>query len=108
MENLIKNLANMNGRVYVYLEDTDIGNAFMKQAEEEGFKFKDGALPTERPYSEVMAVNSDNTINYVGTNGMIAFGIRANRIGTKKLIRVDYKKYAAGEKNYLYRKRMNG
>lgn len=105
MENLVSNLANMNGRVYVYLDSEEVGNAFLKQAESEGFKYKDGAMPTSRPYVRVMAVNSDGTINHIGTNGMIAFGAGAGRVGLKKLIRVDYQKYAAGEKNFKYRKR---
>lgn len=105
MENLVRNLANMNGRVYVYLDSEEVGNAFLKQAESEGFKYKDGSTPTSKPYEQVMAVNSNGTINYIGTNGMIAFYANAGRIGLKKLIRVDYQKYAAGEKNFKYRKR---
>lgn len=102
MERTIKNLANMDGRVYVFLENVEIGEKFLQQAESEGFTFGDGAKPTERCYAEIMAVNGDLTINFVGTNGRIAFGGGAKSVGGEKLIRVDYRKYAAGEQDYEY------
>ena len=52
----------------------------------------DGEKPTARQYAEVMAVNRNGTINYVGTNGRIAYGSGAVKIGSKPLIRIDYEK----------------
>lgn len=104
MERTIKNLANMDGRVYVFLENVEIGEKFLQQAESEGFTFGDGVKPTERCYAEIMAVNGDLTINFVGTNGRIAFGGGAATIGGKKLIRIDFKKYVAGAENYEYKR----
>ncbi len=104
MERTIKNLANMDGRVYVFLENVEIGEKFLQQAESEGFTFGDGAKPTERCYAEIMAVNGDLTINFVGTNGRIAFGGGAATVGGKKLIRIDFKKYVAGVENYEYKR----
>ena len=95
-------LSQLEGRVYVYLANVAVGEQFMKQAEDEGFTFGDGATPTERCYAEVMAVNKDKTINYVGTNGRIAFGAGAKKIGDQDLIRVDFAKYLTGEENYYY------
>lgn len=102
MNRTIKELVKKNGRVYVYLGDSETGNQFMKQAESEEFTFTDGAKPTERCYAEIMAVNRDITINFVGINGRIAFGSGAKTIGNEELIRVDYKKYIAGDRNYIY------
>ena len=98
----INDLSKLNGRVYVYLANADIGNRFLRQAEEEGFSYGDGAKPTERSYEEIMAVNHDKTINYVGTNGRIAFGSGALTIGSEQLIRIDGEKYLSGADNYLY------
>ena len=89
-------------RVYVYLKDEQTGKAFLEQAETEGFTYCDGQKPTSREYSEIMAVNGDNTINFVGAVGRMAFGAAA-KIGGKKLIRVDYAKYAADQDDYEYR-----
>ena len=100
----ITELSKMNGRVYVYLANVAIGEKFLQQAEDEGFTFADGAKPTERCYAEIMAVNGDLTINFVGTNGRIAFGGGAATVGGKKLIRIDFKKYVAGVKNYEYKR----
>lgn len=99
----IRDLAGFKScRVYVYLKDEQTGKAFLEQAETEGFTYCDGQKPTSREYSEIMAVNGDNTINFVGAVGRMAFGAAA-KIGGKKLIRVDYAKYAADQDDYEYR-----
>ena len=70
----IKNLlAENEGRIYVYLKDKEVANQFMIDAENEGFTFSDGKKPTERKPSDIMAVNRDNTTNFVGTVGHIAY-----------------------------------
>lgn len=89
----IRKLSEQDGRVYVYLANDDIGEQFLQQAEQEGFTFIDGAKPTERCYAEIMAVNRDITINFVGMNGRIAFGSGAKTIGNETLIRIDFEKY---------------
>lgn len=103
MNRTVKELAKKNGRVYVYLENSEIGNQFMQQAESEGFTFTDGVRPTERCYAEIMAVNRDITINFVGTNGRIAFGSGTKIVGNEEFIRVDYKKYIDGNNDYTYK-----
>ena len=100
----IKELSNQNGRVYVYLANAEIGDRFLKQAEAEGFTYGDGMMPTEREYAEIVAVNHDHTINFVGTNGRIAFGAKALSVGAERLIRVDFKKYISGDSDYIYRR----
>ena len=99
----IKNLVNQNnGKVYVYLANDEIGNKFMQQAEDEGFIFNDGAKPTSRCYAEIMAVNDNYTINFVGSVGRMAFGSGAETVNGQKLLRVDFEKYANGETDYMY------
>lgn len=101
----ITELSKLNGRVYVYLANDEIDNKFMQQAEHEGFTFGDAAKPTERNYAEIMAVNHDTTINFVGANGRIAFGSGTQKIGNEALIRVDFEKYINGEDDYYYKAR---
>lgn len=105
MNRTIKELAKKNGKVYVYLANANVGNKFMAQAESEGFTFADGVKPTERCYAEIMSVNRDITINFVGSVGRIAFGSGAETVNGQKLLRVDFEKYANGEPDYLYKKR---
>lgn len=100
----IKELVNTGRteKVYVYICNDEIGKKFMQQAEDEGFVFGDGVKPTERCYAEIMAVNDDITINFVGSIGRMAFGSNAAFVGGKNLVRVDFEKYIAGESNYYY------
>lgn len=93
MSKTIRELADLNGRVYVYLADEAIGRQFLEQAEQEGFTFGDGVKPTQRHWSDLIAVNHDGTINYVGTNGRIAWSGGAKTVGDEALIRVDYRRY---------------
>ena len=93
MSKTIRRLSEKDGRVYVYLANTDIGEKFLQQAEQEGFTFGDGAKPTDRHYSEIMAINHNLSINYVGYVGRMAYGSGTQTIGKERLIRIDYRKY---------------
>lgn len=93
MSKTIRELTELNGRVYVYLADEATGRQFLEQAEQEGFTFGDGVEPTQRHWSDLMAVNHDGTINYVGTNSRIAWSSGAKTVGGETLIRVDYRRY---------------
>ena len=86
----ITEISQLDGRVYVHLATQELALQFLRQAEEEGFTFRDGAKPTTRGATEVMAVNSDHTINYVGAAGHIAYQSGAKTIGQKLLIRVEF------------------
>lgn len=90
MNKTIKEMSKLDGKVYVHLTNDERGNAFLNQAEAEGFTFGDGAKPTSRPYAELMAVHPDNTISYVGIAGRIAFGTGAEHIGEQKINRIEF------------------
>ena len=96
MKRIIKNLLKKNCRVYVYLSNKIVAKQFMENAESEGFTFGDGAKPTARECDSIMAINENSTINYVGIIGHIAFG-SADRIGGKRLIKIDYERYVSGK-----------
>lgn len=102
MERTLKALTKLDGRVYVYLANDEAGKTFLAQAEAEGMLFDTGAKPTDNPYATVMAINHDGTMNYVGANGMVAFQVGADTIGSEKLICVDYEKYVFGAQEYRY------
>lgn len=92
-----------DARVYVFCATDELSRRFMQDAENEGFVFADGAKPTERSIDDIMAINNDMTINYVGFVGHIAFK-NAFSVGGKALVKVDYGKYINGEKFYFYTK----
>ena len=93
MSHTIKQLSQMDGRVYVFFRTDDLCQDFLSQAEQEGFTFQDGAKPTDRHTSDIIAVNNDYTINYVGFVGHVAYGSNVKRIGKDNLIRIDYEEY---------------
>ena len=100
----IKELSSLDARVYVYLPKVEIAEQFMRDAEAEGFTFRDGAKPTERTADSIMAVNSDGTLNYVGFVGHVAFGSGTRMIGDKLLLRVDYAKFRSGDEDYFFKR----
>ena len=83
-------LSQQDGRVYVHLATPELADRFLRQAEREGFRFPDGATPTNRHASTIMALNPDHTISYVGSIGHIAYGSGTDTVGGKLLIRIDY------------------
>ncbi len=83
---------NTAGRLYLYLADEETCERFLKDAEEEGFRFRDGARPTARPRDCIYAVNRDRTLNYVGFAGHAAF-MCAEKIGEEALVKIDYRQF---------------
>ena len=81
----IKELANMGVRVYVHLKDEETAMRFLRQAESEGFTFGDGVKPTDRHWSDLYAMHTDGTLNYVGAIGRIEYVS-----GTDSVIRIEY------------------
>ena len=90
MSNIKSLLSAHSGRIYIYLAAADIGKQFLKDAENEGFMFRDGVKPTQREADSIFAINDDMTINYVGFVGHVAYQA-ANKIGNKPLIKIDYR-----------------
>ena len=86
----IKVLASMGERVYVHLKDEETARRFLRDAEAEGFTLGDGVKPTERHWSDLYAILSDGTLNYVGAIGRIEYGSGADNV-----VRVDYEKETA-------------
>lgn len=86
----ITEISQLDGRVYVHLATQELALQFLRQAEAEGFTFRNGAKPTSRGATEVMAVNPDHTINYVGLTGHAAYGARAKTVGKQNLIMVEF------------------
>ena len=74
----IKELASTGERVYVHLKDEETAMSFLRQAESEGFTFGDGVSPTDRHWSNLYAIHSDGTLNYVESIGRIEYASDAD------------------------------
>lgn len=81
----IKQLASMGEHVYVHLKDKETARCFLRQAETEGFTFGDGVKPTDRHWSDLYAIHSDGTLNYVGSVGRMQYGS-----GVEGIVKVEY------------------
>lgn len=54
-------------------------------------------MPTQKPASDIISLNRDMTLNYVGFVGHIAY-MSANEVGGKRLIKIDYRELIGQEK----------
>lgn len=77
-----------NKRVYVHLPDNESLQAFISNAEAEGFKFVGGKRISEMPLDDFYALNKNMTVNYINFIGRVAY-----QCGAEHLLRVDYKKH---------------
>lgn len=94
----LKQLAEKERKVWIYLDSEEIGNAFLRQTREEGFHRSDGSDLRGMTWFYVMALHSDMTVCYVSLfNWTFSFAVKA--LGTP--LRIDYEKYSAGEADYL-------
>ena len=91
--------ASTDKKVYVYLADNETQQKFISDAENEGYTFGDGVKISEREADTFYAVNENHTVNFINGIGRMAFQADSDNI-----LRVDYKKYAAGYEDYLYKK----
>lgn len=79
------------------LQPRRIAKRFLQDAENEGFTFGDGVKLAQREADCFFAINDDMTINYVSFLGHMAYQA-ANRIGSKPLIKIDYREFSSQAK----------
>ena len=92
----IKQLIGKEQKVYIVLKNKAIMFRFISDAEYEGITFGDKVKPTERTPEDIMALQADGTICYLGWAGRMCYHNRKQNI-----LRVDYEKYILGEEDYL-------
>ena len=98
MNRTVEQLSKLNGKVYVFLEDENIAKQFMQNAEAEGFRF--GKIkPTENHTSNIISVEKNKQLSFVGFVGRMAFQCPSGVEGN--LFRVDYKKYINDDEDFL-------
>ena len=92
----IKDLINPNQKVYILLKNNAIRYRFMSDAELEGITYRDGAKPTERPVDDIMSLQSDGTICFLGWAGRMCYHHSSNAV-----VRIDYEKYISAATDYI-------
>lgn len=93
----IKELRDTGKKIYFYLANEQIGNEFLKDAENEGYRFGDGEMPTARKPDDIMAITEKDELCYVGWAGRVCFHYQPENV-----IAVNYERYKQGAEDYLY------
>ncbi len=91
----IKQFINQANKVYFFMKDKETCLRFYRDAEAEGITFG-GAKPTEKEPSDIIALLPSGEICYVGWAGHMCY-----HNCKEGVIRIDYDKYANGDKSYL-------
>lgn len=92
----IRELINSQKKVYILLSTKAIQYRFMSDAAREGITYGDGMVATERPVEEIMALNENGTICFLGWAGRMCYHHAQNQA-----IRIDYEKYIDGSDDYI-------
>ncbi len=86
---------NSEGRMYIHFRNNEVCRQFLKDAENEGFRFG-RILPTKSEPSNIIAIEKNHQLSYVGFAGHVA--VQCNAVPT-----VDYERYIAGENDYFFK-----
>ena len=85
MQNLKSYVLASSKPVYVHLATMCLARQFLRDAENQGFMFSDGKKPTEKDAASFFAIRSNLTMNYIGTNGRVAYQANSDNI-----VRLEY------------------
>lgn len=87
----------VKNKIYIYLGNEKIGKQFLKNAENEGYRF--GKIkPTDNDWDNIISLKKNKQLSFVGFVGHIEFQCGGNG----DLLRVDYEKYINGNHNFLF------
>ena len=88
----IKKLISNEKKVYIFLKSKEIQAQFMSDAEKEGIIYGDGTKPTKRMVDDIMALQPDGTICFLGFVGRMCYHLDKDNV-----VRIDYQKYINDE-----------
>ena len=100
---LLKNLVEKNNQVWIYCENRDLQEKFLKQAEDEGFLALNGQKPTELFRHQLYGINDDLTMGYLSA---MIWSLTFQKC-PDHIARVDYGKYISDEDDYMCHPRDN-
>ena len=91
----IKQLIEQDKKVYILLQSKAIQLRFMSDATREGITFGDGKEATERIVDNIMVLNNDGTICFLGYAGRLKYHYNKNQV-----VCINYEKYIQGDLDY--------
>lgn len=93
----VRELIHTEKKVYILLRNEATRECFVHDAEREGVTYGDKVPLSERSVDDIMALQSDGTICFLGAIGRMCF--QAN---PENVLRVDYEKYVSGEDDFIF------
>ena len=87
----------LEGKIHIYLRDDKTAVEFLKDAENEGYRF--GKIkPTENHISDIIALEKNKQLSYVTFCGRVCFQSGGGRMKDEGLYhRIDYAGYKNGD-----------
>ena len=92
----IRELIGKEEKVYIVLRSKPIRYRFMADAALEGITYGDGISATDREADDIMALQSDGTICFLGWAGHVCYHHSEGSI-----LRIDYEKYIKDAEDYI-------
>ena len=96
----IRELIGKEEKVYIVLRSKPIRYRFMADAALEGITYGDGISATDREADDIMALQSDGTICFLGWAGHVCYHHSEGSI-----LRIDYEKYINDAEDYIIQPR---
>lgn len=91
----IKELINPTKKVYIIMRTKEMRFRFMSDAAREGITFSDGVKLTERSVDDIMVLQTDGTVCFLGFAGRMKY-----HHNKENSICINYEKYVDGDLNY--------
>ncbi len=92
----------LKGRIYIYCANEKIGRQFLCDAEKEGYRFGK-TKPTDSKWSNIIAVETNKQLSYVGFCGHAAFQCNGGSNSEGSFHRIDYGKFVNDAVDYFFR-----
>lgn len=92
----IRELVGKEEKVYILLRSKSIRYRFMADAAMEGITYGDGTPATDREVEDIMALQSDGTVCFLGWAGHMCYQLREDHV-----LRIDYEKFITGAEDYI-------
>lgn len=92
----IRELISKEEKVFIVLRSKPIRFRFMANAAMEDITFGDGVPATDREVDDIMALQPNGTICFLGWAGHMCY-----RHSEGSVLRIDYEKYIGGAEDYI-------
>ena len=91
----------LEGKIYIIIKGEELQRQFLVDAELEGFHFGE-INPADNPPDDVIAIEHDKQLSYVGFAGRAALQCRGGDGAEGRFHVIDYGKFKCGDDDFYY------